>query len=335
MIFRISLRLVFFLFLFIGLLALPHSVVSQGEVEVRITPENVQVTPNGTVDIAVEVVGVQDLYAFDISFEFNRDVVQVVDANPDLDGVQVALGTFVEPGFVLLNDADNAVGTLRFAMTQLNPTTPKSGTGTLIVIKLRGVQVNPSSALALQNVKLSSPAGVEIQSNPVDGEVEIISSQAGPTSTSMPAQDPGTPFPTRTSRPPTATPTYGPSPTPTSTFSAPTVTPTSTGTMLNPTPTHTAKGASTSTATLTTSTEPRKITSLDSTATRQFISTSEAGDSGEQSAESKASLFGPLAASNIWSICGLGLVLFAFLIAGTAYFFWKREQDSAKSTDGE
>ena len=63
--------------------------------------------------------------------------------------MQAAPGTFLDSGFVVLNAADNVTGTVRFAMTQLNPSLPKSGTGTLIVIGLRGKQASGSTPLTL------------------------------------------------------------------------------------------------------------------------------------------------------------------------------------------
>ena len=68
------------------------------------------------------------LIRLDLALTFDPNVVEVVDADPNQAGVQAALGTFLDSGFVVLNAADNVTGTLRFAMTQLNPSQPKSGT---------------------------------------------------------------------------------------------------------------------------------------------------------------------------------------------------------------
>jgi hypothetical protein len=189
-----------------GLLTVSSSVTAQGAVTVRLEPSSVKVALDETVDVAVEVVDVQNLYAIDITLNYDPHVVTIIDADPDLDGVQVALGTFLDPGFVLLNNADNGEGRLRFAMTQLNPSTPKNGTGFLIVIKLRGVELSGQSPLELVAVQMATNTGVEIPVNLKNGRVEVLQSIVGPTNTPMPTQGPGTPLPTRTPIPPTDTP---------------------------------------------------------------------------------------------------------------------------------
>lgn len=269
-----------FIFLLILIIIIGYKPVytqAQTLTVVRINPETVSVEVGGIVDIAVEVVDVQDLYAVDISFSFDPELVEVVDADPNLDGVQVALGTFLDPGFVLRNEADNQAGTLRFAMTQLNPSTPKSGDGSLIVIKLRGIQLGGPVLLELPDVQMATNTGIEINSEREDGEVEVVDSIEGPTNTPMPTQGPGTPLPTRTPAPPTAThePTEPlPTATPSNTQSPATATPQPSATFtLNPTYTSTQSPIpmNTATAHLIESTTKAKLEKPTGTATTQFI----------------------------------------------------------------
>ena len=165
-------------------------------VEVRVAPSTIQAARGGQIEIAVEVVEVQDLYGFDVILTFDPAVVQVVDADPLLDGVQVSLGTLLEPGFAVRNTADNAAGRLQFAMTQLNPSEAKSGTGTLIVVKFEGQQVDASAPLTLEKAQLAQRDGIEIPSELVAGQVIVGSAPAGPTNTPLPTQPAGSPVPT-------------------------------------------------------------------------------------------------------------------------------------------
>jgi hypothetical protein len=122
--------------------------------------------------------------------------------------VQAALGTFLDAGFVVLNAADNVSGTLRFAMTQLNPSLPKSGSGTLIVVRLRGKEVNSSTPLTLHNAQLARRDGSVLSTNPVSGRVSVVAATtSSPTVTPIPTQGAGTPMPTLVS--PTAEPAAG------------------------------------------------------------------------------------------------------------------------------
>lgn len=178
-------------------------------VVVRIVPASVQVAAGETVDVAVEVVDVVDLYGFDVTVTFDPQVVEVVDADPNLPGVQMAQGLFLDPGFAVINAADNTAGSAHFVMTQLNPSEAKSGTGSLLVVKLLGKQAGTSSPLTLEDPQLARRDGFMIPSTPVSGQVDVIAA-GGPTSTSMPTQGAGTPMATAppgpTALPATATP---------------------------------------------------------------------------------------------------------------------------------
>lgn len=221
----------FVIILILFITSLAHAQSSE-TAQVRVMPDSIQVPQGTTIDLAVEVIEIQDLYAFDISLTFDPTVIQVVDADPDLDGIQVNYGMFLDPGFVLRNEVDNQAGTIRFALTQLNPSQPKSGSGVLIVIRLEGGQVGAQTSLTLTHAELVERDGSDIPTTMNSGEVEVVGTATpGPTNTPIPTQDPGTPLPT--SLPATSTPirtvTAGPSPTSTpEPSSTPTTTPTAT-----------------------------------------------------------------------------------------------------------
>ena len=69
--------------------------------------------------------------------KFDPAVLEVVDANPAQDGVQIVPGSFLKPDFVVRSLADNAAGTIWYASTQVSPTLPVSGTGVLFSAVLR------------------------------------------------------------------------------------------------------------------------------------------------------------------------------------------------------
>lgn len=207
-------------------------------VVVRIAPASVQVAAGETVDVAVEVVDVVDLYAFDVTVTFDPQVVEVVDADPNLPGVQVAQGLFLDPGFAVINAADNTAGSAHFVMTQLNPSGAKSGTGSLVVVKLLGKQVGASSPLTVEDPELARRDGSAIPATPESGQVDVIAA-GGPTSTPMPTQGAGTPMATTTPEPTTLPSTATPQPTalPATATSGPTqLPPTATADLSSPAP---------------------------------------------------------------------------------------------------
>lgn len=168
-------------------------------------PEQVQAAVGDTFDVAVEVVDVADLYAIDILVAYDPQAVEVIDQDPELEGIQVKLGTLLDPGFVIFNLADNSLGRLRMVMTQLNPSTPKNGTGTLVVITFKAKAPSADSKVEVLAAQLASPAGSNIPVGSLEkASLEILTTIPGPTSTPIPAQNPGTPMPTP--EPPTAAP---------------------------------------------------------------------------------------------------------------------------------
>jgi Cohesin domain len=189
--------------------------------QIRIIPGVAQIPVGASREVAVEVIDVQALYGIDISINFDPNVVEVVDADPDKEGVQVTLSTLLDPGFVVLNRVDNAAGTVRFAMTQLNPSQPKNGTGLLIVVNLRGKVSGASTSLTLTRVDLAQRDGKVFTGALVSGQAQVVAASSGPTPTPFPKQGAGTPMPAispaaptlapampaATQRPPTTAPT--------------------------------------------------------------------------------------------------------------------------------
>lgn len=57
--------------------------------------------------VAVSVWGIEELYAVDFDLAFDPAVVQLADADENLPGIQAGLGTFLDPGLLLFNDADS------------------------------------------------------------------------------------------------------------------------------------------------------------------------------------------------------------------------------------
>ncbi|GAB4164286.1 MAG: hypothetical protein Fur0021_39840 [Candidatus Promineifilaceae bacterium] len=146
-------------------------VVAPLPVLVRVQPAAIEVAAGGQVDVAVEVTDVTDLFGFDITLTFDPTVVQVVDMNPATpDRTEVALGAFLEPGFEVRNQVDNALGTLQYVMTQVNPSPSKSGSGVLLVVRFQGIQAGAASPVQLTSVVLGQPRGVVFPADTTGGD---------------------------------------------------------------------------------------------------------------------------------------------------------------------
>jgi len=213
-----------FLLLLIVLIALPTGVTAQGEAAAQVGFfETYEIMPDGRIEVPVTVRGVSDLYAVDIQIEFDPALLEVEDANPNLPGVQPALGTFLDAGLTLFNEVDNEAGLVNFVMTQVNPSEGKSGDGVLLVLYFRAL-TEGTSDLTVVKVDLADRTGAGVTSKGVDGSILISGEVEARPATPIPVQDPTGLVPIPTLAP---TPTITPTAIPTAT-EAPTIAPTAT-----------------------------------------------------------------------------------------------------------
>lgn len=180
-------------------LAAPPLVWSQNTaVVLQFVPSTAQVSVGEIIDVAVEVRDVSALYGMDIAVGFDPAILEVVDLDPTVPGLQVALGLFLDPGFVIFNQADNSLGQLRLVMTQLNPSEPKSGSGNLLVIRFRARQAGQTPVVLLA-AELAQRDGTTFFPALVNGEITAVTSAPPqPTHTPIPTQLAGTPLPEAT-----------------------------------------------------------------------------------------------------------------------------------------
>ena len=176
-------------------LAFPSAALGQnGSTIVTFNPQNPVISMDAASDVGVEIQNVSDLYAFDIHLTFDPASVVIVDADPSVPGIQVAQGTFLDSGMVVKNEVDLEKGTIRYAMTQLNPSPARSGNGLLLVLRLQGKQVK-QSALTIDNVQLATRAGTEIKAQTIPGSITVTQATLpGSTATSLPTTGPQVQF---------------------------------------------------------------------------------------------------------------------------------------------
>lgn len=167
--------------------------------------EPLEIRPGDVVEVPIRVENADGLYAIDIEMSFDPEILAAEDADPAMDGVQLALGEFLDPGLLLYNTVDNAAGKVRFVMTQANPSEPKSGNGVLLVVYFKGVKAGVSD-LTVTKLQTAGDQGIEIPSTPRDSSLTVKEEAAAVQATSIPVADPAEAI---------LIPTAGPSPTPT------------------------------------------------------------------------------------------------------------------------
>jgi hypothetical protein len=124
------------------------------------------------VDVPLEIRNVQNIYAIDVRLQFDPAVLSVDDADPSTPGVQVALGAFLSPDLVLFNLVDLDAGTVNLVLSQVNPTQPKTGSGTILTVYFRGI-TDGESALTITSLALSDRDGMDIPASVVNSALIV------------------------------------------------------------------------------------------------------------------------------------------------------------------
>lgn len=151
--------------------------------------EDYELQPGSRVEVPIEIKDVEELYAIDIEIKFDPAVLSIEDADSKTDGVQPALGIFLDAGLTLYNTVDNEAGVIRFVMSQVNPSEPKSGDGIILVLYVQGLAEGESD-LEVTTLELSNRSGEAISAEPVDAQVNVSDVALAKESTSIPVQDP-------------------------------------------------------------------------------------------------------------------------------------------------
>jgi len=116
--------------------------VARGQQAASLSPSATSIQVDGSVTVDIRVENVVDLYGADLVVTFDPNLVQVVDADPALAGVQIHSGTALESlGQVTdaQNTVDNGTGVIRLSRALLGVTAGFSGSGVLGRIEFRAV----------------------------------------------------------------------------------------------------------------------------------------------------------------------------------------------------
>ena len=134
-----------------------------------------------TLDIVIE--NAKDVYGIDVRGGFDPAIVEVVDADPNKEGVQIKPGAFPKPDFLVRSVADQQDGTFQYVTTQLNPTSPASGSGVVFSVQFRGKAAG-ETALTIDSVQMADRLGRALEVRATDGRIKVAQAE-------LPVSSPG------------------------------------------------------------------------------------------------------------------------------------------------
>ena len=141
---------------------------------VGIVPASLPLAVGATATTTLQVDAMRDLYGVDWRLAFDSNLVQVVDADPNTPGVQIAVGALMRGRdyAVTRNQADNTTGVIEFGIALRAPASPINGSGAVAIITWQGKGVG-QSALTFQHSQLARPGGGVIPHTIRNGAIQV------------------------------------------------------------------------------------------------------------------------------------------------------------------
>jgi len=162
------------IFLALAVLSSPGLVRgADGDVVVRVMPFEGSYRQGEEITVEVWVENVAQLYGADISLRFDPTRFSVLDADPIRPGVQITpSSSLLSPDMVIRREADNGSGQVWYAVTQLNPSAPVSGSGMLFSFRLQ-MKLAGLDVVRVESQQLATRDGDLIQANTRDARYWI------------------------------------------------------------------------------------------------------------------------------------------------------------------
>jgi hypothetical protein len=143
--------------------------------QLRMLPATGTIAIGDQISVEVWIENVTNLYGVDIQLTFDPARFQVIDANPALAGVQITpRAGFLKPDLIIRRTADNSAGTIWYAVSQLNPRLPITGTGVLFEFALRATS-SGTGTLGYRQYVLSTRDGDPIPADASGANLEVLS----------------------------------------------------------------------------------------------------------------------------------------------------------------
>ena len=136
----------------------------------RVTPPDVQLSAGDTFTVEVEIENVTDMGGIALELTFDPAVIEVVDSDTGVSGVQILPGECPLPDLVLVNEADNGAGTVNYDAVSVSGSC--SGTGVVLRIPVRAI-ASGTSPIHFSTWAPINSDGFDIPLFVEDGQIEV------------------------------------------------------------------------------------------------------------------------------------------------------------------
>ena len=125
--------------------------------------------------LLISIENVTGLYSVQVRVTWDPAILEIVDADPDQDGIQVATGEFFsDDALTIINSADNISGTLDFGVTLSGDASSLNGDGILAQVTFYARQ-DGFTPLNLSYVRLYDSEARSIEATIQVGEITVNS----------------------------------------------------------------------------------------------------------------------------------------------------------------
>ncbi len=104
---------------------------AQEGTSISLGPETLALAPGDTGSVEIRVENITRLAGAEIHLTFDPTLLEIVDADPETEGAQIAHGDFLSPDFVVQNVADSSEGMIDYAISCMPLDKAVSGSGVL------------------------------------------------------------------------------------------------------------------------------------------------------------------------------------------------------------
>lgn len=175
----------------------PLNAQAQASASLSISPATLNLKAGETTVLGVTIANAAELYAYDIILRYDPAVIKVTS---------IETGSFLDTGFTAAQLIDDSAGSAQIAFSQLPPSGGKTGSGELVVIRIKALAAG-TTQLKIENAQLLKKDASAITATTSSGTVTVT---GGTTSSgSQPASSAGD-QPEGSVSQPTAAPTNTP-----------------------------------------------------------------------------------------------------------------------------